>query len=203
MIIAIDGNIGVGKTTVINELVKLVPGSAPDLEPVEKWEPYLHQLYNHHQGAFSFQTRVWLDRCWPHKPSEDTNYLWMERSPSFTRKVFIEGNKEFYSPLDYKTIHDLYDLTESQWFPDLIVYLSCPPEISYHRTQNRNRASERHIQLDYIQKIHDLHEAGFKELQKANPNSIVRIPVEYDSPSDVAHKILQHVFSRKPNPPPY
>lgn len=42
--------------------------------------------------------------------------------------------------------------------PDLIVYLRAPPEQVFERIKCRNRSEENGISLDYLQRIHELHD---------------------------------------------
>lgn len=40
-----------------------------------------------------------------------------------------------------------------------IVYLKCSPELCLQRIKKRNRKGEESISIDYIQKVHERHEA--------------------------------------------
>ena len=97
VIITIDGNIGCGKTGVLNYLHKNYKYPI-DLEPVDNWHKYLVKIYNKEQqtenstlsNIFNFQVRIWLDRCWIQKKI-DNNVIIVERSPNFIRNVFIKN----------------------------------------------------------------------------------------------------------------
>jgi deoxyadenosine/deoxycytidine kinase len=71
MIITIDGNIGSGKTSVLNYLHKTYKIPI-DLEPVDSWNSYLSKLYDEKLDVFKFQVRIWLDRCWVQEKTEKT-----------------------------------------------------------------------------------------------------------------------------------
>jgi thymidylate kinase len=47
--------------------------------------------------------------------------------------------------------------------PDLVVYLRTDPQIALNRTKERNRSEESTIDLNFIQKVHDLHEKMVKK----------------------------------------
>ena len=56
-LITIDGNIGCGKTSVLNYLHKFYKYPV-DLEPVEEWQPYLDKMYQNKENTFNFQIRI-------------------------------------------------------------------------------------------------------------------------------------------------
>lgn len=194
MIVTIDGNIGAGKTTVIQELVKASFPSphhrlkhVADLEPVEAWEPFLDALYHKKVSPFAFQVRVWLDRCWP-KYSPD-KMVWMERSPYFTYEVFVPLNKAAIDPLEQQLLKDLYDTALSAWQPDCYVYLRVDPKKAFEQMVIRNRPSEENVPPSYIQQVHDLHEKAISEYKGAKP--LIVIDVGSKTPKQIAAEILE------------
>ena len=58
VIYTIDGNIGCGKTTILNYLHKH-KNIQIDLEPVDKWKPFLDNVYINKTGYFNLQIKVW------------------------------------------------------------------------------------------------------------------------------------------------
>lgn len=159
-IITIDGNIGAGKTTVLECLAQRdVESYRLDLEPVAKWQPFLDRMYTTGTGVFEFQTRVWLDRCWPEIP-EGSETLFIERSPLFQRSVFIPANiSNGKLTQDQSSIlHELYDKTIKIWEPDMYIYLRSDPAKCAARIMRRGRNSEDNIQLNYLTELHTLHE---------------------------------------------
>ena len=50
-IFTIDGNIGSGKTTILNHLHKY-KNIQIDLEPIEKWKSFLDNIYLNKKGYF-------------------------------------------------------------------------------------------------------------------------------------------------------
>ena len=113
VIITIDGNIGCGKTGVLNYLHKNYK-YAIDLEPVDNWQKHLNRIYNEEKdenskssNIFDFQVRIWLDRCWIQTKIE-TNIILVERSPSFINNVFIK-NAINCKHITEKELRDLID----------------------------------------------------------------------------------------------
>ena len=80
-VITIDGNIGSGKSTILDKLQKN-HNQIVSFEPVQEWETYLENIYNNDKGYFDFQLKIYLDRAFIQTRSN--SILYMERSPKFT-----------------------------------------------------------------------------------------------------------------------
>jgi deoxyadenosine/deoxycytidine kinase len=188
-IITIDGNIGCGKTSVLNYLHK-THKLAIDLEPVENWNSHLIKQYDDKLDVFKFQIRIWLDRCWIQEKS-DKSVILMERSPLFIKNTFIRTAKDLdmITEKEYEILMDLYRKTDSLWCTSKYIYLRSSPENCYKRIKKRNRLSEKNITQDYIQILHDYHEA----LSLEKDLNIVVINVDDKSIADIAIEIMQHV----------
>ena len=59
----------------------------------------------------------------------------------------------------------------------------------YNRIKKRGRESEKNIKLEYIKRIHDLHEEKYKDAVENNKNIIV-IDVENKSIPDICSEIV-------------
>ena len=160
-IITVDGNIGSGKSTVL-EYLHTRYGISVDLEPVRKWQPYLNELYRSGKSAFEFQVRVWLDRCWIQQRPNQSNLI-MERSPYFQYSVFVPTNhkQNRISDSEYHTLVEMYQMSMNMWSPGLYIYLRSNPAKCMERISKRNRESEDRIKKEYIQDLHDLHEQAY------------------------------------------
>ena len=187
-IITVDGNIGAGKTSILNLLHRNYKLSI-DLEPVDKWITYLTDYYNNKNGVLNFQLRVWLDRCWIQEKIDKTLIL-MERSPYFIRNIFINSvyNQQLITENDYKMLNDLYDRTDSVWSPNIYIYLRSDPEKCFERIKIRNRECETNITLEYIKSLHELHEKYYNE-GIYNNLKIVCIDVENKSLTQITNEI--------------
>lgn len=186
-VICIDGNIGSGKSTVLSYLHTHY-GCPVDVEPVERWQPFLKDLY-HGRNAFDFQTRVWLDRCWLQQRTPNS-YMWMERSPYFQRMVFIEAMREngMVSHSQYEMLSDMYRRSFMQWAPQLFVYLRSDPNQCFQRVHRRNRSGEERIDRPYLENIHRLHEHAYYQAASRGMPMLV-IDVEGKTVSQIAHEI--------------
>jgi deoxyadenosine/deoxycytidine kinase len=187
-IITIDGNIGCYKTSILNYFHKNYK-TAIDVEPVENWNEYLNNVYNSKNSTYNFQIKVWMDRCWIQEKSNVI--ILMERSPYFIKNVFVEKAHEDNTITDeeYKNILMLHNTTDDLWSPDAYIYLRSDPVICFNRIHKRGREAEKNIKLEYIKRIHELHEKKYEEAVKNNKNIIV-IDVENKSVSDICSEII-------------
>jgi deoxyadenosine/deoxycytidine kinase len=188
-IITIDGNIGSCKTSLLNFFHKTFK-IAIDLEPVESWHEYLNNMYtNEKDNTYNFQIKVWMDRCWI---QEKSNVLvLMERSPYFIQNVFIEKAYEDQT-IDkdqYEILQSLHKKTNNLWRPDLYIYLCSEPEMCMQRIVRRGRQSEKNIKLEYIQRIHDMHQEKLADAIRLNMNVLV-IDIENKSIGEICAEIM-------------
>ena len=187
-IITLDGNIGCFKTSILNYFHKYYK-TPVDLEPVENWSEYLKNMYNTDKSTYNFQIRVWLDRCWIQEKSN--TILLMERSPYFIKNVFVEKAYEdkTISEEEYKNILTLHKTTDKLWDPRGYIYLRSNPEICFNRIIKRGREAEKNIKIEYLKRIHELHDKKYEEALKNNKN-IICIDVENKSVADICSEII-------------
>ena len=165
-IITIDGNIGSGKSSILNYLHKTLKNPV-DLEPVDSWQVYLNNIYNNKSNLFNFQVRIWLDRCWIQHNTENKN-IFVERSPYFIKNCFIELAKKnnLITDVYYDTLLDLHKKTDPLWLDNIYIYLKSKPDMCLTRIKKRNRQSENNKTLEYLNDLHDLHEENVEKLKK-------------------------------------
>ena len=159
-IFTIDGGIGSGKSTVLKHLHTHF-GFPIDPEPVQRWLPYLNDIYTRGRGAFTFQTRVWLDRCWiQEKPAA---HIVMERSGYFQANVFVPINAENgrLTESENYMLREMYDRSFRMWSPRGMIYLRSCPDKCLARIKQRGRPEEAGISAEYLQRIHAFHETAY------------------------------------------
>ena len=191
-IITIDGNIGSGKSSILNYLHKTLKNPV-DLEPVDSWQVYLNNIYNNKSNLFNFQVRIWLDRCWIQHNTENKN-IFVERSPYFIKNCFIELAKKnnLITDVDYNTLLDLHKKTDPLWLDNIYIYLKSKPDMCLTRIKKINRQSENNITLEYLNDLHDLHEENVEKLKKIN--KVYIIEVEGKSISNIVSEITTLVY---------
>jgi|UniRef100_A0A6C0JPD1 deoxyadenosine/deoxycytidine kinase len=187
-LITIDGNIGCGKTSVLNYLHKFYKYPV-DLEPVEEWQPYLDKMYQNKENTFNFQIRIWLDRCWIQNKN-DNNTIIVERSPLFIKKVFIELalKQNLITEDEFNILINLHNKTNALWDNNIYIYLRSNPDSCINRIKKRNRKSEDNISLDYLQKIDEFSENIIKTI-----NNIIIIDVEGKTVQKIASEINEQI----------
>ncbi|KAK3287162.1 hypothetical protein CYMTET_5315 [Cymbomonas tetramitiformis] len=178
---AVEGNIGVGKSTFL-ELIKSdeTLTRLVDLheEPVAQWQAVggnpKHNMLNAFYSdstrhAYTFQNYVFITRFLQHH-----NAAMNPKAPCclLERSVFTDCCVFAKTVLEEGLMTDLEGAVYHSWFnpvlqtlphlvPDAFVYLRASPQSCYRRLCIRSRTEEAAVGLDYLGKIHDKHEAWF------------------------------------------
>jgi len=205
LIICVEGNIGTGKTTLLNILNSFVEKSAICKEPVDEWistsyegKNILDKFYHEkNRYAYMMQNIVYLTRIneliTNIKLNKNKNIIFCERS------VFTDKNVFALQAYQDKQINGLEWIWYNKWFnslnkllgkniiPDGFIYLQCDPNISYERIKIRSRTEECDIPLEYIEKIHNKHEEWFKRM----PNNLF-IKINCDNDFEKNDEVLKH-----------
>ena len=159
--VAVAGNIGVGKSTLV-ELLSENLGWEPFYEPQGE-NPYLADFYND-MRAWSFHSQIFFlsRRLMAHRQLCDhpTSALQdrsvYEDAEIFARNLYLQGQM---SERDYETYRSLYSvLTEFLPPPDLVVYLRASVDTLVQRIENRGRDYEMTIQPEYLERLNQLYQ---------------------------------------------
>ncbi len=153
--IAIEGNIGAGKTTLARLLSERVEASL-FLEEVDD-NPFIERFYEN-QEVYAFQAQIFflLNRYRQQMEigQQDlfTNLLVADylfaKDRIYAHAVL--GDEELVL---YNRLHSL--LEGKIMGPDLVIYLQASPEILLHRIQKRGRGYERQITGDYLASLNE------------------------------------------------
>ena len=172
-VISIEGNIGAGKSTLINELRLARPGWIYVDEPIEEWEgtegePGLNILESYYKDkqkwAYKFQETAWKTRtrCMDQvlEGAPLGSVIILERSTTSDEKIFA------------RMARDTGLLTEEEWQqyqsmkrayinnePDHMIYLRTEPNQCLSNIRKRNRLGEDNINEPYLRDIHNRHES--------------------------------------------
>jgi len=160
--VAVAGNIGVGKSTLVQMLCSEM-GWDPFYEPVAD-NPYLADFYAD-MPAWAFHSQVFFlaHRLRAHvQLAGHDNSVIQDRSVYEDAEIFAENlyRQGHIQPRDYKTYRELYE-TAAQFLPapDLVIYLRASVPTLLNRISNRGRDYERTIAPEYLQSLNDLYEA--------------------------------------------
>lgn len=159
--VAVAGNIGVGKSTLVALLCQRLDWQ-PFYEPVAD-NPYLADFYAD-MSSWSFHSQIFFltHRLRAHRQLLDhpTSVL-QDRTVYEDAEIFAENlyRQGLIHPRDYHTYRELYEvLTDFLPPPDLVLYLRASVPTLLSRISNRGRDYERQITFDYLSQINALYE---------------------------------------------
>lgn len=159
--IAIEGPIGIGKTTLAKRLAESFNYETL-LEDAEE-NPFLERFYQDRRSNalptqlyFLFQRMRKLQNLRQgdiFQPVRVSDFL-IEKDPLFAR-ITLDDN-EYHL---YQTVYD--NIIEDLPKPDLVIYLQAPTDTLYDRVQMRGNAIERLIEQAYLQQLNDAYTQFF------------------------------------------
>ena len=159
--IAVAGNIGVGKSTLVKLLSKNL-GWTPFFEPVTE-NPYLADFYEDMQ-TWGFHSQIYflMRRLRIHRKLMDMKgSVIQDRSVYEDAEIFAHNLflQKAINQRDYETYQELYQvLVEFLPPPDLVIYLRASVSTLVSRISKRNRDYERTISPDYLADLNQLYE---------------------------------------------
>lgn len=159
--VAVAGNIGVGKSTLVALLCKNL-GWQPFYEPVAD-NPYLADFYaDMRSWAFHSQIFFLTHRLRMHRQLLDhpTSVI-QDRTVYEDAEVFADNlhRQNLIHDRDYHTYRELFEvLTEFLPPPDLVVYLRASVETLSSRIEQRGRDFERQITHQYLGQLNELYD---------------------------------------------
>lgn len=179
--LAVEGNIGAGKSTFLNvlsdgqlelqDIVEVVP------EPVDAWrqvpngnEQPINLLDRFYQDpkryAYTFQHYVLLTRMEKDRAARASTkpIRILERSIFSDRMVFVRAMHEagFMGDLELSVYDSWFSMEVAQdraLTPDGFIYLKARPETCIKRLRTRNRSEEAGVDTAYLENLHDKHES--------------------------------------------
>jgi len=165
--IAVEGNIGSGKSTVLTHLAKS-PLCDVIAEPIENWtnlkgHNILAMFYDdRHRWGFAFQAYAQMTLAKLHAQPTNSLVKIMERSIYSARYCFVENlyQRKILQDAEYEILNYWFQMLISNdlCHLDLIIYLRATPETCLERIQARHRSEEGIIDLDYLRTLHECHE---------------------------------------------
>lgn len=212
LIISIEGNIGTGKSTLIEKVQTYFNETYPDVkiiyipEPVDVWTSVtdtngmtiLEKYYgDQHKYAFPFQMMAYISRLSIIRKAlkEERGIIIMERSIFTDCEVFA---KMLY---DDGKIEEIEYNIYMKWFNEFIgdlpniwhIYIQADPTVSAGRVVKRGRQGEI-IPLSYLEKCHDYHENWLLK-QQVSPVLLLdgNVEMNTDAYTDWLEKIADFI----------
>ncbi|MCG6928020.1 MAG: deoxynucleoside kinase [Acidobacteria bacterium] len=151
--IAVEGPIGVGKTTVVEKLAERLDAN----KVLEDWatNPFLQPFYEGSDGA-SFQLELFF-LLMRYRQQQELVQRQLFAQATLCDYVFEKSRLFAYLNLDdselmiYEKLFTL--LAESAPRPDLVVYLQAPTDVLMRRVQTRGRPEERQLSEEYLGEV--------------------------------------------------
>lgn len=174
-IITISGNIGCGKTTIIDELNNIFNTNESYKifkEPIDSWGSWLDLFYtNPDKYSFPFQMKVLIDFLYLDNIS-DNDIVITERSPLDSLHVFTKTlkNDDKITYLEYNLYQEY--VHKIGWKPKHIIYIQTNPNNCIQRIKKRMRGCESGIDENYIHSIHDIYEKWIHSIKDNNDDNI-------------------------------
>jgi deoxyadenosine/deoxycytidine kinase len=181
-IISVEGNIGSGKSTILQSLKEYYKNSNKIIflqEPVDQWNEIkdknnvtiLEKFYeNQEKYSFAFQMMAYISRLslLINTIKEFPEYIIItERCLNTDRYVFA---KMLYDSGKIEDIEYQIYLKWFDYFIDIqnvqkIIYLKTNPETCFERINKRNRDGESNIAIKYLENCHIYHEDMIKNIK--------------------------------------
>jgi deoxyadenosine/deoxycytidine kinase len=200
-IISIEGNIGSGKSTILNYLKEHFKTNEKIIflqEPVSEWDKIrdknnvtiLSKFYeNQKKYSFAFQMMAYISRLSLLKDTIEKNpdsIIITERCLNTDRHVFA---KMLY---DAGNLEDIEYQIYLQWFDHFsniikiqkIIYLKTNPITCNNRINKRNRDGESNISIDYLENCHKYHESMINNFKDTS------IVINSDIDTDIYSSII-------------
>lgn len=196
MRVVIEGNIGAGKSTVINALAKAFPHATIRPEPVDAWAEELALFYKDPSTwALPFSLRVLLSHHANASLPGDLSIV--ERCPLSCRHVFTQllFNDGAMPQHHWDLFREYYDVIG--WEPgaeDVILYIDTPVDKCLQRIDQRRREGEdRGVDVHYLRRI----EFQYTNVLKFSAARVVHIDGTR-APETVAADAVAAISSRMP-----
>jgi deoxyadenosine/deoxycytidine kinase len=198
-LIAIEGNIGVGKSTLIDIIKNNIDNCEVVNEPVDMWlnitneqnENILELFYKDiSRWSYSFQNIACVTRMIKLEDiikSTDKEYIFLDRSLGTDKHVFEKMlyDSNNISEIEHKMYNiwfDFYEKHVRSQTDNIIIYLRAMPQTCLNRIQKRNRNEEKTITLEYLEKLHKYHDDW---LLNNNTKNVVIIDYETEFENDI------------------
>ena len=208
-ILSIEGNIGSGKSTIINYLKTNYSKNENIIflpEPVEEWEKIkddegntiLTKFYNDQKKySFAFQMMAYISRLNILRKTIEKNpgkIIISERSLYTDKYVFAQMlyDDQKMESVEYQIYNNWFHS-----FSDLaplhkVIYLKTDPNVSFQRIHERNRTGESSIPYDYIQNCHVYHDKMYDLITCSK--KIIDCTSDFKENTDYFEKITKEIL---------
>ena len=186
LFIAIDANIGAGKTNACHAIASAAMAAGHQTRVME--EPTHHPKFNHFlqryyddlqsgtntDGACAMQMFMLCQRYEQHRLAVEQAWgtngtIVIQDRPIYGDTVFATTAMErgFMTAEEYDLYVDVYrNMSRDVMPPDVFVYLDVSPEECYDRMHSRGRSEEEGVPLDYLQQLYSNYQKLLTEMRR-------------------------------------
>ena len=165
--IAVEGPIGVGKTTLANKLAETFNYDVLLEQPSEN--PFLENFYkNPGQSALAAQLFFLFQRMQQIQDLKQRSLFEPVRVADFViekDRLFAEVNLSKEEMQLYDKVYD--HLTIDAPTPDLVIYLQAPVDVLLDRINRRGNPNEKYLTADYLEKLNEAYSKFFLYYESA------------------------------------
>lgn len=175
--IAIEGPIGIGKTSLAKKLS--VHFDFHLLKEIVEENPFLGKFYED-IDAWSFQTEMFF-LCNRFKQLEDIEKKYLEQNNSVIADYHISKNmifaKRTLSADKFEKYEQIYHiLTEDMPVPNMMIYLHASLDTIFKRIRSRGREIEQNIKPSYLAQLAQDYEDYMNEFEVLHPDiPVIRV----------------------------
>lgn len=187
--IAVAGNMGVGKSTLVQFLTAQFEGE-PHYEPVDT-NPYFAKFFQDmEKWAFHSQIYFLTHKFRIHQAvQKKTGLVVVDRTIYEDAEVFAKGlyRSQKISKDDFKLYWDLYQsMCESLRPPDLLIYLTCDLTVLKNRIHRRGRGAEKNVPEEHLTRLQKDYDNWIKRVDFCEVVTINTDNLDYIS--DLVHR---------------
>ena len=195
--IAVEGPIGVGKTSLANMLTKHYGGRL--VTEHHEANPFLGDFYKDRR-RFAFQVQLFflLSRA-----KQQQEFFSVELLASHVISDYFFGKDRIFAALNLNDEElALYDHVASLFeknipLPDLIIYLAASPRILIERIKRRSRNTEKYIDIEYLAALCESYSKYFFHFNQTPLLVINTEYVDFTSEPDQFEYLLEKIENMK------
>ncbi|MDA9739053.1 MAG: deoxynucleoside kinase [Pseudomonadota bacterium] len=193
--IAVEGPIGVGKTTLANKLASNLNYDILLEMPIEN--PFLENSYrNPNQSALAAQLFFLFQRVQQLEELKQKSIFEPVRIADFILekdRLFAEANLNNEEMRLYDKVYE--HITIDAPIPDLVIYLQAPVEVLMARIERRGLKFERYLTQEYLTKINDAYSRFFLDYDKSPVLIINAAEIDFESSEDDLEMLITKIMS--------
>jgi len=191
--LAVEGPIGVGKTSLVKLLGKKL-GAKMVLEEYEN-NPFLEEFYNDPE-RFAFQTQLFflMNR---YRQQQDLRQVDMFHNLLITDYMFVKDRLFASLNLDDKEL-SLYDtvanlLERNVLKPDVVIYLQADTQTLMRNIANRGRDFETNMSFEYLDALSQVYTEYFFKYQETPLIIINTNNIDFVNNSDDLDEVIKYI----------